>query len=228
MSEVAITSSTRHDRSTERQVYRTTGSVILWWAWLVFAAASLVALTLAGHGRGAVVTAVVLVAVTGVAYACALRPRIIAGPDGITVVNPLREHTLPWAAVTRVDLTDAVRVHYRPTVMADREKIVHSWAVQSPRRARAIRQTRARRTALRAPRVPDPHGAGGYGRPPQAVNAALAGTMAEFAARHLGERADLEQHRKDAASHAVAVRWTWWPIAGMVIPILALIAVVLA
>ena len=54
-----------------------------------------------------------VIAITGIMYACALQPRIVAGAAGVVVVNPLRVHEVPWAAVTQVDLVHNVRVHYR-------------------------------------------------------------------------------------------------------------------
>ena len=97
----------------ERQVYRTTGSLVAWWAWAAFAVAALIVLALSHHDHAALVTAVVVLAISGIMYACALRPRIVADAAGVTVVNPLRVHVLPWAAVSQVDLVHNVRVHYR-------------------------------------------------------------------------------------------------------------------
>src|SRR5450755_2418182 len=104
---------TRTDLPGERQVYRTSGSLVAWWAWVAFAVVLLTALALGHHDHAALVTAAVVVAITGIMYACALRPRIVAGAAGITVVNPLRVHKVPWPAVTQVDLVHNVRVHYR-------------------------------------------------------------------------------------------------------------------
>jgi hypothetical protein len=131
----------RQDLLGERQVYRTSGSLVAWWAWAAFAAALLVVLALGHHTHAALVTAVVVIAITGIMYACALRPRIVASDAGVTVVNPLREHVLPWSAVTQVDLKHNVRVHYRGPAG---DTIVHSWAVQSSGRSRRRHALRAR------------------------------------------------------------------------------------
>src|SRR5882757_5065435 len=109
----AVAVFSRQDLLSERQVYRTTGSLVAWWAWTAFAVVVLVVLALRHHDHTALVTAVLIVAITGIMYACALRPRIVADDAGVTVVNPLREHVLPWSAVTQVDLKHNVRVHYR-------------------------------------------------------------------------------------------------------------------
>ena len=227
----------------ERQVYRTTGSLVAWWAWVAFAAVLLVVLGLRQHDHTALVTAFVVIAITGIMYACALRPRIVAAAAGIAVVNPLRVHQVPWAAVTQVDLVHNVRVHYRVPAGTARpaagpsgagpsgagpsgEKIVHSWAVQSTGRSRTRSELRARRAARRG-MTPEP----GYARLPDAARAALAGSAAEFIARQLDERARMLRPAApapEAASAAVQVRWSWAPIAAMVVPLVILVAVALA
>jgi hypothetical protein len=212
----------RQDLLGERQVYRTTGSVVAWWAWAAFAAVLLVVLAVGHHTHAALVTAVVAIAITGIMYACALRPRIVAGDAGVTVINPLREHMLPWSAVTQVDLKHNVRVHYRGPAG---DTIVHSWAVQSSGRSRTRHELRARRAARRRT-APEP----GYARLPGEAQAALAGSAAEFIARQLGERARMQgtPSTPDVAPARPRVRWAWWPIAAIAVPLLLLLAVTLA
>ena len=188
----------------------------------MFAAVLLVALALGHHSRAALVTAFVAIAITGIMYACALRPRIVAGDAGVTVVNPLRKHVLPWSAVTQVDLKHNVRIHYRGPAG---DAIVHSWAVQSSGRSRTRRELRARRAARRG-LAPVP----GYARLPDAAQAALAGSAAEFIARQLDERARMQRSPSapgvpPARPHA---RWTWGPIAAIAVPLLLLVVVTLA
>src|SRR5216683_3174015 len=154
----------------DRQVFRSAGSVVLWWVWLVFAVAS-----------------------PGVIYGCALRPRIVADANGISVLNPLREHAVPWAAVTKVDLVNAVRVHCTPAPGASRDKIIYSWAVQSSARPKLRSPSRARRTAQQAARPP-----AGYGSLPPQAQDALDRSAAEFVAKQLDERAARERERAAA------------------------------
>jgi hypothetical protein len=225
----------------ERQVYRTGGSLVAWWAWTAFAVVLLVVLALRDRDHTGLVTAFVVIAITGIMYACALRPRIVADAAGITVVNPLRVHEVPWPAVTQVDLVHNVRVHYRAPD-GDKpggEKIVHSWAVQSTGRSQTRSELRARRAARRG-MTPQP----GHARLPDAAQAALAGSAAEFIARQLDERARVQRSSASAAEPAAAgagsggtpdsppgaaqVRWSWGPIAAMVVPLLILLAVTLA
>jgi hypothetical protein len=272
---------TRTDLPSERQVYRTSGSLVAWWAWVAFAVVLLVVLALGHRDHAALVTASVVIAITGIMYACALRPRIVAGAAGISVVNPLRVHEVPWPAVTQVDLVHNVRVHYRSpaggTPGEDKpagsrpgggvpgggvpaggvpaggvpaggvpaggvpagEKIVHSWAVQSTGRSRTRRELRARRAARRG-MTPEP----GHARLPDAAQAALAGSAAEFIARQLDEQARVQrsaaavapaagghasaEDRAPDAAPAAQVRWSWGSIAVMVVPLLILLAVTLA
>jgi hypothetical protein len=143
------------------------------------------------------------------------------------------------------------------------EKIVHSWAVQSTGRSRTRSELRARRAARRG-MTPKP----GYARLPDAAQAALAGSAAEFIARQLDERARVQRSAvaaaptagghaaaadaasaaggghaagghaaaedagsgsaPDAAPAAAQVRWSWGPIAVMVVPLLILLALTLA
>jgi hypothetical protein len=235
----------------DRQVFRSTGAVVAWWGWLAFAAASLVALAAGGRDHSSVVTAVLLVAVTGVMYGCALRPRIVADEHGISVLNPFREHAVPWPAVTRVDLVNAVRVHCAPAPGAARGTVVYSWAVQSSGRARLKSESRARRAARQTAGRP-----AAYARLPPEARDALERSAAEFIARQLDERAARERQRTGpgpgpsggssgspssgasgsppdgtpgsaAATGTVQVTWAWRPIVVMALPVLALIIVVI-
>jgi len=219
----------------DRQVYRTSGAQLAWWAWLVFAVVILIVLALGRRSHGVAVTAALILAVTGVMYACALWPQITAGPAGITVRNPLRMHVLPWAVVTRVTLAQTVAVHHTGSPGAARDRVVHSWAVQSSGRSQRRSQLRARRALRR--QQPEP----GYARLPQDVATALGGSAAEFIARQLDERVQAEHHRAEhppagagqqAASAgqqaadpppAARARWAWGPIAGMALPLLLLV-----
>jgi Bacterial PH domain len=218
----AVAVFSRQDVLSGRQVYRTTGSLVAWWVWAALAVVVLVVLALGHHDHAALVTAVVVLAITGIMFACALRPRIVADAAGLTVVNPLRVHALPWPTVIRVDVVHNVRVHYR---IPAGEAIVHSWAVQSSGRSRTRSELRARRAARRGT-GPEP----GYARLPEEAQAALAGSAAEFIARQLDERARTQGSptAPQAASAGPQMRWTWGPIAAIAVPLLLLLAVTLA
>lgn len=222
-----------------RQVFRTPGSVVLWWAWLVVAVLILGSVALRGHNHAGAVAALVVLAITGCMYACAWQPRIVADADGITVLNPLRWHILPWAVVTKVDLVQTVEVHHTGSPGESREKIVHSWAVQSSAASRTRAEVRARRNSRSAARTAPRAGpqAAGYAKPPDAATAARQGSAAEFITRQLNERVEAA-HRRTAVGppeqlapgqvapvQVAQVRWAWWQIAAIVVPVLALIAV---
>ena len=130
------------------QVFRSPTAVIIWWVWILFAVANLVDLAVQGRDHTSLVAAAILVLVTGIAYVTAQRPRVIADTAGITIVNPLRDHHIGWAGVTKVDLADLLRVHCQQG--PGDTKVICSWAVHYSRRRKMVAETKARRTAARA------------------------------------------------------------------------------
>jgi hypothetical protein len=212
--------------SAQRQVFRPVGAVVLWWAWAAFAVANLADLAATGRNHSAAVVAAAVVFLTGVMYACSLRPRVVADEAGITLVNPLREYWVPWGAVTTVDVRDTLRVHCRQP--GGRVKVLHSWAVQSSRRSRDRAEFRARRSAGPRARRPasDPR------LPPEAAEL-LRKSQAELTADALAARVaaarDAAPGTAAAAPPAAAWtgRWAWPVIAAVTLPALLLIAVIL-
>jgi hypothetical protein len=120
--------------------FRSPTAVVIWVVWLLFAVGNWIDLAVAGRDHTAAVAAAILLLVTGAVYVAAQRPRIIADDAGVTVMNPLRDHRIGWAGVTKIDLADLLRVH------CDR-KVVHAWAVPYSRRRRLAAEVRARRTS---------------------------------------------------------------------------------
>jgi hypothetical protein len=196
------------------EVFRSPGSLILSWAWFVVAVIILVDLAVQGRDHTALVTAAAVLVVTGIVYACAYRPKIVADSAGIGLMNPIRDHRVPWAAVVKVDVVNAVRVHCTPVPGAARGKVLYSWAVQSsPRSARkaALRRDAAsqprgrlgmRARSMQPPGTPPP-GAPRYGEMPDSAKEALERSSADFTAARLSERA---QHARQAAARAAAAR----------------------
>ena len=218
--------SSQQDQAGGREVFRSPGSVVLWWAWIVTAAAVLADVAVQGGGRPAVVAAVLVAAITGVMYGCALRPRVVADAGGITVENPLRDHRVRWGSVTKVDAANALRVHCAPAPDAGKGTILHSWAIQSsPRSARAA-QLRASRRAQQRSRREAPRRPGGYGHDPAQAGDSRRPGAAESAARQLDERAQRER-AAGAEGGPPETRWAWASIAAMVVPLAALIVVIL-
>jgi hypothetical protein len=211
--------SSQQDRAGKREVFRSIGSVILWWAWVAIAIAALIDLAAQVSGHSAVVMALLVVAVTGALYGLAFRPRIVADADGITLKNPLRDYRAPWGAVEKVDAANALRVHCAAPPGASKGKVLHSWAVQSSPRAARAAQRRSRRAQAARP--------AGYGRDPrQAEVEALPHGSAEITARQLNERARRERE-SGAAGGQPEARWAWLSIAVMAVPLVAFIVVAL-
>lgn len=167
--------SSRKDPDSDREVFRSAGSIVLSWAWLIVAVITLIDLAVQGRDHAALVTAVLIVAITAVVYGCAWRPRIIADSTGITVANPLRDHRVPWSAVSNVDVVNAVRVHCTPAPGSASGRILYSWAVQaspsSARRAARRAGLSGQRPRLTRPRYsranPPPGATPGYGQIPE-------------------------------------------------------------
>jgi PH (Pleckstrin Homology) domain-containing protein len=243
--------SSRKDPDSDREVFRSAGAIVLSWAWLIVALITLVDLAVQGRDHVALITAVAVLAISAGVYACAWRPCIVADTTGITVANPLRDHRVPWAAVTNVDVVNTVRVHCAPEPGSDKGKILYSWAVQSSpssaRRAARRAGLSGQRPRLTRPRYnrnePPPGATSGYGQIPEPAREALDRTSAEFTAARLAERA---QHARQASllkaqregdqegapgtAGAVAARpeviWAWWPIAAMLASVLVLIVLI--
>ena len=202
----------REHPDSKPEVFRSAGSLILSWAWFVVAVIILVDLAVQGRDHVAAATAAAVLVITGIVYACAYRPRIVADSAGISLINPVRDHRVPWAAVVKVDVVNAVRVHCTPAPGAARGKVLYSWAVQSS--PRAARKAELRRDAASRPRgrlaprslqpppgTPAPGSAPRYGEMPDSAKEALNRSPAEFTAARLSERA---QHARQAAARAAA------------------------
>jgi len=233
------------------QTFRSSTAVIIWWVWLLFAAANLIDLAVQGRDYASLVAAAILLLATGAAYVTARRPRIIADDAGITIRNPLRDHHIGWAGVTRIDLTDLLRVHCAPSHPGQQGKVISSWAVHYSRRRKLVAETRARRTASRTasragsrrgpPGLPDDGSLRTWTAP---VGAAVSPPEAEAEriTRLLGERATAaraeEVWAEGTAPAAGAGReagtgwlapltstWSWSAIAALLIPALILLAI---
>jgi len=202
MGSVRVGRKKRADAAGGPQTFRSPTAMIIWWVWLLFAAANMVDLAVQGRDHVSLVAASILVLATGVAYVTAQRPRIIADSAGVTVVNPLRDHHIGWAGVTKVDLADLLRVHYQEQ---DRDKAIYSWAVHYSRRRKFAAEAKARRTASRErsgrrssfgtfglESFGNSHSGGrnlGYGSAPAGATASAAEAEAERIARVLNEYA---------------------------------------
>jgi len=207
-------------KSGQSKVFRLPGAIVAWWAWVIFAAANFIDLAIQGRSHTAAEIAVALAGITGVVYACALRPRVVADSGGITVVNPLRDHRVPWGSVTGVDLAESVQVHYVPEADAP-VKAIHSWALYARRRNRLrtelIQQGRGSRRLPRSSPA-------SYGQPPSAETITKQ-SAAQLMATQLDQLARNARERGAAAGPRV-VSWAWDAIAAIIVPAIALALVV--
>jgi hypothetical protein len=226
----------------ERQTYRSPFAVLIWWLWVLFAVGNLIDLAVQGRDHFSVVAAFILVLVTGVVYAAALRPRIVADDDGLSIVNPLRDHRIGWPAVAGVEATDLIRVRCE-WPLGDREdtaqdggqdggqdaagvgkRVIYSWAVHSSRRRQFAAQIRAERVRSR------PRGTGGgspFAAQPAGEPTPTFGDVGPVVAA-LGARAK-QAHEVGPSQEARPPVSTWyWPaLAAIVVPALALVVAVL-
>jgi hypothetical protein len=233
-----------------REVFRLTPPLVFWWVWVAFVAANVADFAIQGtpSARFTVVVTAILVTVTGLAYVLALRPKVIASETGITVVNPFRDHQIPWGMIQAVDTGDWVRVHYAPVGGAPGGKAggrarssaasrtVHCWALYV-----------SARTKRRSGRVPTPQrwlglfrspaslwlggesGYGGQSRLPAEARYLASLPVSKAIAVRLDTRAGKERARApEAGTGNVTARWAWPAVAAVVVPALALLAVALA
>jgi len=233
---------------TGRRVFRSPFAVIIWWIWVVFAAANLVDLAVQGRDRFSLLAGIGLLLVTGLMYAGAWRPRIITSDEGLTISNPLRDHRVGWGAISLVEATELVRVRCEwPLDGAERnpaeapaaegpgtpgevpartgKRVIYAWAVHSARRKDRIRQLRREVRGSRA---------GGY-TPAQPVSSVA--IDADQVAAELSQMVQLAQGPASGAAAGVGAagvgaagvrvapvsRWHWPSIAAIVVPGLALL-----
>ena len=133
-------------------VLRQSGAVLVPLAVWVVGAACVVDAVVEGSASYAVQTVLVVAAVSYLAWVGLFSPRLEVGTDALRVVNPLRVHEVPYAALETVDVRGLVVLAYRGE--GDRTRRVTSWnAPGVPRRRlpRGAGGTRGR--ALPAPPV---------------------------------------------------------------------------
>ncbi len=230
-----------------REVFRLAPPLVLWWVWVAFAAANIADLAIQGtSARSAAVISAVLATITGVVYALAFRPRVIASPAGLLILNPFRDHHVPWAAVQTVDTGDWVQVHYAAAPGAPSSatgRAISCWALYvsartKRRSARAElpppRPRRSRRPAHPVPWLPSPPSSRGFGdvgqtsRLPDEARYLASLPAAKAIALQLDTRAKKERTRAGSdPENLVTARWAWPSLAAVAVPALALLIVLL-
>jgi hypothetical protein len=209
------------------RTFRSPVAVAVWWLWVLFAAGNLIDLAVQGRDHLSLVAAFILLLVTGVVYTAAERPRIVAGPEELRIINPLRDHRVAWAAVAGFDATDLVRVRCE---WPAGKRMICSWAVHSSRRRQIAAEVRAERQSRRRGAGAG-RGFGVFGTPPDGANPPPAPTAADV--EHvISELTALAGQAKEVTPEQRAVppvsTWYWPAFAAIVVPALALLIVVLA
>jgi len=211
---------------------------------VAFAVANLADFAIQGapSARFTIVVTAILVTVTGLAYALALRPKVIASETGITVVNPFRDHQIPWEMVQAVDTGDWVRVHYAPAGGAQggkarssaSAKTVYCWALyvsaRTKRRSGRVGPRPRRAGLFRLPAgLGEEPGYGGQSRLPEEARYLASLPVSKAIAVRLDTRAGKDRARlAEAGAGQATARWVWPAVAAAVVPALALLIVALA
>jgi len=212
-----------------QKVYRLVSPIIIWWAWVVFAIVIIAQAVIPGHDYVSLELTAGVAAVTAIMYAAALRPRVIAGNDGIDVRNPFRDHRIGWGALTAVYLGDSVEFSCaRPA--PGKDKTIYCWALYSGRRSRMRAQLRAERGGTRG------FGVLGFGIPSAASVSSRAPAEAQDLARQdpvqlmateIGRRS-ADERENGAPAAVLESTWAWWPLASVLVPAAALLGLLLA
>jgi hypothetical protein len=202
-----------------REIYRMRTPVVVFWVWLAFAVINVIDLSIEWHHRTALVYGAILALGTGVAYACALRPRLIADNTGITILNPLRDCMVPWGSIRAVDLGEAVQVHY--TLPSGNDKVFPSWALFASSRSQLKADQRARRHAAQMTKISP-----SYSQLPTEAKETMGRTETQLIARQLDERAE-QAREAGAAAGPPTLTWAWPSVAALLVPCMALIILLL-
>jgi len=200
-----------------REVYRLTAPIVIWWIWLVFAAANVIDLGVEAQPRFAAVVSVVLLTITGVAYACAFRPRVVADEAGLWVVNPVRQWRVPWGAIRQIEVRDWVRIQCTRGPGGDATKTIECWALFATAR---VKRNYSRRAQDHITRSAD------TARLPDEARRLMSLPTVVIIARQLERRAGQPQAH-GATDERLVTSWAWPSIAAMLLPALALVIVLL-
>jgi hypothetical protein len=208
-----------------KRVYRLTPPLVIWWSWvglLVFAVGDLL---IQEHQFASLRSVFGTLAVTGVVYALTLWPKVIADDVGIQVRNPFRVFNIPWPAVRGIFLADSVELQCARRA-PKKDKTVYSWALSSPRRARARAQLRAWQWDQGKWNRPS-----GYRHLPETAQSLVKMTTAEIMARELATISDEARFRsvvhdvdidieasEPNAAYFISSTWAWLPMLAVVLP----------
>jgi len=196
-------------------VFRRPAPLLLFWLWVAFALFNLFDVAVPDHDYFSLKLAAGLLAVTAIVYACALRPRVTADDEAVHVYNPYRDHLVRWGAVNGVYLGDSVELSCALPGRKS-ERTIYCWALYTGRRSR-------RRAELRAER----HEARVTGRTQAEISELRQLDAVRLMAAELGRRSKAAQQR-GAPEAVIESSWAWLPLAYLLVPAAALLALILA
>lgn len=227
-------------RSDGKRIFRMGPPQVIWWAWVGIVVLSLVDYLVQAHRFPSLRFALGALAITGLVYACAQWPMVIADERGVEVRNPIRRFFVPWVAVRGIYLADSLEVEC--TRGAKKNKTIYSWALSTPRRSRARAQLRGWQWDQGKRNRPS-----GYGSLPDPARVLAKMTTAEIMARELATMSEEARFRsvmrnvelgtdRDGADSAdvpldevpagesaepaevMVASWSWLPIVVFVVP----------
>lgn len=208
-----------------KTVFRRGTPFVIFWAWVAFAIFNLIQVVIPGHDYFSLELLFGLLALTGLAYASALRPRVIADDDAIVVHNPFRDHLIRWGAVEGIYLGDSVEISCKRPA-PKKEKTVYCWALYSGRRSRLRAQQRSNWSQRRESRRGLPQALGRTGLPAEAEELAKKDAV-ELMAAELGRRST-QGHDRGVPDAVLENRWAWLPLASTLVPAAVLVGLLLA
>jgi hypothetical protein len=203
-----------------RRIYRLSPPLVIWWIWVAVIVLSLGDVIIQANGSISLEFIFGLLTATGAVFACTFWSRVIASNEGITVFNPFRTFDIPWGAVKGVFLADSVEVLCARSG-GKKDKTVYSWALSSPRRARARQQLRGTQWERGKRGAPS-----GYGRMPGQAKELVKMTPAEVMAREMASISEEVKARRvregdgdgSAGAAVMSVRWAWPAVAAVLVP----------
>jgi hypothetical protein len=206
-------------RGDGKTVFRREAPFIFFWLWIAFVIFNVVQVVIPDHNYFSIELSVGLIGLTGLAYACGFRPRVIADEESILVHNPVRDHQVLWGALTGVSLGESVELHCaRPAPKKD--KTVYCWALYANRKARRRNHGGTLFGSMRTQL------SGNSRLPPEARELERTEPV-ELMAAELGNRLG-EARERGVPAAVLESRTAWVPIASFCVPAAALLGLLLA
>jgi Bacterial PH domain len=200
-----------------RVAFRRGAPFVIWWAWIAFAIFNVVQIAIPDHDYFSIELAAGLLGVTAIMYACTVRPKVLADPEGVLVHNPFRSHRIRWGALEGVYLGDSVEFSCtRPA--PKKGKTIYCWALYSGRRSRMKSQVRAQRTNSRM------YGAA-RGAALEAQDLARQDVV-QLMAAEIGRRTT-EAKQRGVPGAVLESSWAWLPIIYVLVPAALLLGLIL-